>query len=97
MYVCSDLILSSVHGPLGYQRVESGRGHYTRIPSSLLHHFNERIAFCSLHDLKSVGNSFSWCNQSVGAKRIMAQLDRALVNEEWISSFPGSLLQYEAQ
>jgi len=46
----------------------------SRIPSHLLQHFNDCIDFCSLQDLKSIGNSLSWCNQSVGARRIMGQV-----------------------
>uniref|UniRef100_A0A1D1YFE7 Retrovirus-related Pol polyprotein LINE-1 n=1 Tax=Anthurium amnicola TaxID=1678845 RepID=A0A1D1YFE7_9ARAE len=65
-----------------------------KIPLSHLKPLNECIDFCTLQDMKSIGNPLSWCNQGVSRRRILARLDRSMINEEWITLFPSSLLHY---
>lgn len=65
-----------------------------RITQSLLRDFNACIDRCCLLDMKSIGSRFSWCNQQQGAKRILARLDRSLINEDWMQSFPASVVEY---
>ena len=65
-----------------------------RITQSLLRDFNACIDRCCLLDMKSIGSRFSWCNQQQGAKRILARLDRSLINSDWMQSFPASVVEY---
>ncbi|XP_077228456.1 uncharacterized protein LOC143861414 [Tasmannia lanceolata] len=58
--------------------------------------FNNCIDFCSLHDLKSVGETLSWSNNSRVGDLKLRRLDRALVNDDWISSFPNSFVKYKS-
>ncbi|MQM17125.1 hypothetical protein Taro_050093 [Colocasia esculenta] len=64
---------------------------------SVLHDFNTCIDSSSLLDLKSVGNTFSWCNHSMGARKIACRLDRALINHLWMDMFPDSYVHYGDQ
>ncbi|WOK92021.1 hypothetical protein Cni_G00712 [Canna indica] len=40
-----------------------------------------------LLDVKYQGNSFTWCNNRSGAKRIQARLDKVLINWKWFNMF----------
>ncbi|KAJ8505060.1 hypothetical protein OPV22_005946 [Ensete ventricosum] len=62
-----------------------------------LQHFNDCIDTAALTDMKSVGDWFSWNNQSTAERKIMARLDRCLINQEWLAVFPDSLLEYGAK
>ena len=46
--------------------------------------------------MKSVGNWLSWSNQGAANRKIMARLDRRLINHEWLTVYPDSLLEYGA-
>ncbi|KAF9600831.1 hypothetical protein IFM89_013066 [Coptis chinensis] len=48
---------------------------------------NEFVDFInknSLRDTTTLGLRYSWCNRRIGNKRILAKLDRALVNNSWL-------------
>ncbi|XP_077228447.1 uncharacterized protein LOC143861406 [Tasmannia lanceolata] len=55
--------------------------------------FNDCIDHCSLHDLNSVGESLSWCNNSRTGDFKLRKLDRALVND----GCPASFVKYKSQ
>ncbi|MQM12386.1 hypothetical protein Taro_045303 [Colocasia esculenta] len=67
------------------------------LTASVLRDFNICIDSSSLLDLKSVGNTLSWCNRSTGARRIACRMDRALINHSWIDTFPDSFVHYGDQ
>ncbi|KAK7259866.1 hypothetical protein RIF29_25481 [Crotalaria pallida] len=43
---------------------------------------------CELHDMKFVGNFYTWDNKQYQTDRIWCKLDRNLVNADWISKWP---------
>ncbi|KAK1274063.1 hypothetical protein QJS04_geneDACA010725 [Acorus gramineus] len=55
--------------------------------------FNQCIESCHLNDLCSIGGPYSLSNNQ--DNRIACKLDRALVNTNWISSFPDSFIQLQ--
>ncbi|XP_077226483.1 uncharacterized protein LOC143888944 [Tasmannia lanceolata] len=57
--------------------------------------FNMCIDNCSLTDLRAVGQSLSWNNSSRTGNLKLRRLDRALVNVEWLTSHPKSVLLYK--
>ncbi|XP_077226456.1 uncharacterized protein LOC143859720 [Tasmannia lanceolata] len=59
-----------------------------------LEDFNNCIIDCSLTDLKALGSQFSWNNKSRSNNLKLRTLDRALVNHDWINSFPLSTAQF---
>ncbi|MQM16875.1 hypothetical protein Taro_049836 [Colocasia esculenta] len=67
------------------------------LTTSILRDFNTCIDASSLLDLKSVGNTFSWNNRSIGARRIACRLDRALINHLWMDMYPDSFVHYGDQ
>ncbi|WOL17012.1 hypothetical protein Cni_G25800 [Canna indica] len=46
-------------------------------------YFNELCSSSRLTEVKFQGGRFTWCNNRLGKKRILARLDKALVNREW--------------
>ena len=46
--------------------------------------------------MKSVGNWLSQSNQGAANRKIMARLDRCLINQEWLIVYLDSLLEYDA-
>ncbi|XP_077237235.1 uncharacterized protein LOC143878904 [Tasmannia lanceolata] len=59
--------------------------------------FNDCIDHCSLHDLNSVRETLSWSNNSRTGDFKLRKLDRALVNDGWISAFPASFVKFKSQ
>ncbi|XP_077249743.1 uncharacterized protein LOC143889425 [Tasmannia lanceolata] len=57
--------------------------------------FNSCIFDCYLSDLKALGHTFSWTNKSAPKNLKLRKLDRALVNEEWLCSYPLSLANFK--
>ena len=51
--------------------------------------FNMFIDEAELDDLRFVGSMYSWSNKQL-ENPILKKLDRVLVNQDWISSFPNS-------
>ena len=53
-----------------------------RFPRHLyMEEFRDCLLRCSLFDAGFVGSSFTWCNNQHGEGRILARLDRCLVND----------------
>ncbi|XP_059440565.1 uncharacterized protein LOC132173020 [Corylus avellana] len=48
----------------------------------------------ALVDLGFVGNRFTWSNCRVGRENIRERLDRGLANQNWVHSFPNSLVNH---
>ncbi|XP_043700095.1 uncharacterized protein LOC122650777 [Telopea speciosissima] len=57
--------------------------------------FNDCIEDLSLGDLRWTGPPFSWSNKRAGPARIACKLDRILVNESWLASFPSSSSNFD--
>ncbi|KAK1296072.1 hypothetical protein QJS10_CPB15g01200 [Acorus calamus] len=57
-----------------------------------LHKFNSCLEECNLHELHTVGQSFSWSNKQ--ASRIACCLDRIVANSAWFAMFPEAYVQY---
>lgn len=64
------------------------------IPFACLKDFNRCIEDCGLFDLRVEGGSWSLSNSFCSDNRIVGRLDRTLVNQDWINSFPISYCQY---
>ncbi|KAK9706032.1 hypothetical protein RND81_07G100500 [Saponaria officinalis] len=52
--------------------------------------FNGCIMDCGLEDLRTSGGEFTWTNKHKDGTRVWSRLDRALVNQVWLNSFPNS-------
>ncbi|PKU84085.1 hypothetical protein MA16_Dca010371 [Dendrobium catenatum] len=51
--------------------------------------FNSMVFNAGLHDLSYVGHFFTWHNQQTH-NPIHIKLDRVLINDNWLNSFPNS-------
>ncbi|XP_077232357.1 uncharacterized protein LOC143869093 [Tasmannia lanceolata] len=58
--------------------------------------FNSCLTNSALTDLRSVGLNLTWNNKGKLGNLKMAKLDRSLVNEEWLHSFPNSYTEFIA-
>ncbi|XP_077226476.1 uncharacterized protein LOC143859710 [Tasmannia lanceolata] len=56
--------------------------------------FNSCLTTCALTDLRSVGLNLTWNNKGKQGNLKMAKLDRSLVNEEWLHSYPNSFTEF---
>ena len=63
---------------------------------SQLSSFNSFVDHCSLSDIRSFGNKWSWHNNSFGSKKIIGRLDTVLCNKNWIDTLPGSFYKYHS-
>ncbi|XP_074305687.1 uncharacterized protein LOC141640907 [Silene latifolia] len=52
--------------------------------------FNSCLISCNLDDIAGTGADMTWTNKQDPLTRVWSKLDRALVNQQWISSFPTS-------
>lgn len=43
--------------------------------------------WCSMEDIKSVGNLYTWNNKQQGAAKVFSKLDRVLDNQTWKGSY----------
>ena len=81
----NETLASSEHSrALDYRRDMSG-----------MRHFQEAMTDCSVMDLPFTGALFTWWNNRV-ADPIGKKLDRALVNQNWLSRYPLSSAQFDA-
>lgn len=68
------------------------------VSKSILESFNNMINKSNLFEVPTMGkNRFTWSNEQGKDKRITCQLDRGLVNEEWLNTFPHVYLRYEEE
>ena len=65
-----------------------------RLNISKLKDFNDCISSCGLYDVKSIGSTWSWHNNSQGQARIYGKLDRALCNDLWFDTIPEAYIEY---
>ncbi|XP_043705440.1 uncharacterized protein LOC122655301 [Telopea speciosissima] len=57
--------------------------------------FNDCIDDLGMDDLHWTGPTFSWSNKRVGIHRIDCKLDRVMVNDFWLTSFPSSSATFD--
>ncbi|XP_026459728.1 uncharacterized protein LOC113360434 [Papaver somniferum] len=50
--------------------------------------FNECLNNCGLIQAPKYGLEFSWCNNRAGKKRILCNLDSAVLNDKWLELYP---------
>ena len=43
--------------------------------------------FCSMEDIKSVGNFYTWNNKQHGAARVFSKIDRIMANPKWLGVY----------
>lgn len=48
------------------------------------------INLCTFHGLGFVGSPFTWSKNNGVEGRIRVRLDRALINNDWLTKFPGT-------
>jgi len=51
--------------------------------------FQQIVNYCSITDMSSQGPLFTWCNKREN-DLIMKKLDRVLINDVWLQTFPQS-------
>ncbi|XP_074283291.1 uncharacterized protein LOC141607842 [Silene latifolia] len=49
---------------------------------------------CHLVDLKATGAFFTWNNKHKSREKVYSRLDRVLINDEWINTFPDSVANF---
>jgi len=57
--------------------------------------FQQTVSYCSITDMASQGPLFTWCNKREN-DLIMKKLDRVLINDVWLQTFPQSYSTFEA-
>ena len=63
-------------------------------PESQMKDFYEVLDECGFANLGFTGQEFTWCKRLTGGVMMWERLDRAVVNTEWISLFPGYLVTH---
>jgi hypothetical protein len=56
--------------------------------------FFDCVSFCHMADLKQTGCRYTWTNKQDGEARVFSQIDRCLVNDDWVSKQPLSFVNY---
>ena len=74
-----------------YEKVGGNQLSFTHL--ALFHNY---IDHCSLSDIRSIGNKWSWHNNSIGINRILGRLDRVLCNQSWIALLSYSFNKYHS-
>jgi len=54
----------------------------------------EAVHEANLEDLRYVGQRYTWWNHQEDTRSIHRKLDRGLVNESWMTKFPGSFAEF---
>lgn len=65
-----------------------------RASSAGMRDFQELVRYCSLSDMGYHGPLFTWCNKRVEGL-VCKKLDPALINDQWMTSFPSSYCVFE--
>ncbi|XP_074271226.1 uncharacterized protein LOC141595154 [Silene latifolia] len=52
--------------------------------------FQECLMYCELRDIKAMGSFFTWNNKHEVETLVYSRIDRSIINEEWMQSFPDS-------
>ncbi|CAA7033435.1 unnamed protein product [Microthlaspi erraticum] len=56
--------------------------------------FQNLTVDCNLSDLAYIGSLFTWCN-NCPMSPVSKKLNRALINADWLSSFPQSFAKFD--
>ncbi|XP_020261656.1 uncharacterized protein LOC109837719 [Asparagus officinalis] len=56
--------------------------------------FSNCIADCHLNHMKTLGCFYTWNNKQEAETRVWSRLDRALINDQWISAYNSSYAEY---
>ncbi|XP_020243219.1 uncharacterized protein LOC109821445 [Asparagus officinalis] len=56
--------------------------------------FNNCIKDCHLNHMKTLGFFYTWNNKQEAEARVWSRLDRALVNDQWITAYNSSYAEY---
>ncbi|XP_020243218.1 uncharacterized protein LOC109821444 [Asparagus officinalis] len=56
--------------------------------------FNNCIKDCHLNHMKTLGYFYTWNNKQEAEARVWSRLDRALVNDQWITAYNSSYAEY---
>ncbi|XP_020243214.1 uncharacterized protein LOC109821441 [Asparagus officinalis] len=56
--------------------------------------FNNCIKDCHLNHMKTLGCFYTWNNKQEAEARVWSRLDRALVNDQWITAYNSSYAEY---
>ncbi|XP_020264049.1 uncharacterized protein LOC109839985 [Asparagus officinalis] len=56
--------------------------------------FSNCIADCHLNHMKTLGCFYTWNNKQEVETRVWSRLDRALINDQWISAYNSSYAEY---
>ncbi|CAN0841413.1 Transposon TX1 uncharacterized 149 kDa protein [Linum grandiflorum] len=62
-------------------------------PQELMDGFRQAVNDCGLVDIPLEGYPFTWVRSKGSANCIEERLDRAMVNEEWMQTFPNAVLR----
>ncbi|XP_077212858.1 uncharacterized protein LOC143847974 [Tasmannia lanceolata] len=57
--------------------------------------FNSFIHDCSLAELRAMGHFFTWSNSSIRGIHKLRRLDKCLVNEDWLCTYPLSTATFK--
>ncbi|XP_074298451.1 uncharacterized protein LOC141629330 [Silene latifolia] len=49
---------------------------------------------CNLHELKVTGSYYTWNNKHENDTKVYSRLDRVIVNDDWILSYPDSMARF---
>ena len=75
--------------------VEHSRSHVNPMVSSGMRDFQDTVNYCSITDLAYHGTVFTWSNKRENDV-IAKKLDRVLVNDVWLQSYPQAYSVFEA-
>jgi len=64
-----------------------------RRPNRSFEDFNRMITNCDVHDLKFIGNKFSWTGKRY-SHNIWCCLDRTMANSDWMTLFPSAQTKF---
>lgn len=56
--------------------------------------FRQCVDTCCFQELKSTRAFYTWNNKKSGDDRVMSRIDRVLVNMEWMTQLPASVVHY---
>lgn len=62
----------------------------TAVRHSEIVDINDCMHSCSVEDIKSIGNFYTWNNKQHGASRVFSNLDRVLANAAWQCCYPSA-------
>ena len=71
---------------------------YERIGYVLRHQETEDLqrcdSLCGFQDMAWIGNRFTWNNKHQDASKVFCKLDRTMINQAWLNSFPIAMTHF---